>query len=195
MKNKYALPIFLLALLLTALACTIFVGGPDYSNLAPISASPADADTLREQIKKAFEDGATSGVVSFTITESQITSVLRQRLQSDPNLQNETKPLIMDPQVYLRDAQMKIYGKTQQGMFTANIGILIDVGVDESGKPKIEIASADFGPFPVPNGIKDAFTAMITEAYAGSLGPVATGLRIESIAIANGNMTITGRIR
>jgi len=195
MKNKYALPIFLITLLLTSLACTIFVGGPDTSNLTPIPASPADADALREQIRQAFETGATTGTVSFTITEAQITAILRQRLQSDPNLQAEKKPIITDPQVYLRDGQMKIYGKTQQGIFTANIGILVNIGVDELGKPKIEIASADFGPFPVPEGIKDAMTAMISEAYTGSLGPVATGLRIESIAIADGNMTIAGRIR
>lgn len=195
MKNKYALPIFLITLLLTSLACTIFVGGPDYSDLAPIPSSPADADALKEQIRQAFEAGITTGTVSFTITEAQITSVLAQRLQSDPNLQNEKKPLISDPQVYLRDGQMKIYGKTQQGLFTANIGIIVNIGVDELGKPKIEITSADFGPFPVPDGIKEAMTAMISEAYTGSLGPVATGLRIESIVIANGNMTIAGRIK
>jgi hypothetical protein len=195
MKNKYALPIFLITLLLTSLACTIFVGGPDTSNLTPIPASPADAEALREQIRQAFEAGATTGIVSFTITESQITSVLAQRLQSDPNLQNEEKPFITDPQVYLRDGQMKIYGKTQQGMFTANIGIIVNVGVDEVGKPRIEIVSADFGPFPVPDGIKEAVTAMISEAYTGSLGPAATGLRIESIVIADGNMTIAGRIK
>ena len=195
MKNKYALPIFLITLLLTSLACTIFVGGPDTSDLTPIPASPADAEALREQIRQAFEAGATTGIVSFTITESQITSVLAQRLQSDPNLQNEQKPFITDPQVYLRDGQMKIYGKTQQGMFTANIGIIVNVGVDEVGKPRIEIVSADFGPFPVPDGIKEAVTAMISEAYTGSLGPAATGLRIESIVIADGNMTIAGRIK
>jgi hypothetical protein len=195
MKNKYASPIFLITLLLTSLACTIFVGGPDYSDLAPIPSSPADADALKEQIRQAFEAGITTGTVSFTITEAQITSVLAQRLQSDPNLQNEKKPLISDPQVYLRDGQMKIYGKTQQGLFTANIGIIVNIGVDELGKPKIEITSADFGPFPVPDGIKEAMTAMISEAYTGSLGPVATGLRIESIVIANGNMTIAGRIK
>ena len=195
MKNKYALPIFLITLLLTSLACTIVVGGPDTSTLTPIAASPADADALREQIRQAFEAGATTGTVSFTITESQITSVLAQRLQSDPNLQTEKKPMITDPQVYLRDGQMKIYGKTQQGLFTANIGIIVNVGVDEVGDPKIEITSADFGPFPVPDGIKEAMTAMISEAYTGSLGPVATGLRIESIVIADGIMTISGRIR
>ena len=195
MKNKYALPIFLITLLLTSLACTIFVGGPDTLDLAPIPSSPADAEALKEQIRQAFEAGATTGIVSFTITESQITSVLAQRLQSDPNLQNEEKPFITDPQVYLRDGQMKIYGKTQQGMFTANIGIIVNVGVDEVGKPRIEIVSADFGPFPVPDGIKEAVTAMISEAYTGSLGPAATGLRIESIVIADGNMTVAGRIK
>lgn len=195
MIKKYALPIFLITLLLTSLACTIFVGGPDTSNLTPIPSSPLDAEALKEQIKKAFEDGATTGTVSFTITEAQLTSVLAQRLQSDPNLQTEKKPIITDPQVYLRDGQMKIYGKSQQGIFTANVGLIINVGVDELGKPKIEISSADFGPFPVPDGIKEAMTAMISEAYTGSLGPVATGLRIESIVIADGNMTIAGRIR
>jgi hypothetical protein len=69
------------------------------------------------------------------------------------------------------------------------------MGVDESGQPKIEIASADFGPFPAPNGLKEALTAAIKEAFTGSLGPVATGLRIETISIADGVMTITGRIK
>jgi hypothetical protein len=90
---------------------------------------------------------------------------------------------------------MKIYGKSQQGMFTANIGVIVNMGVDELGKPKIEVTSADFGPFPVPGGIKEALTAMIDEAYTGAIGPAATGLRIETITIADGIMTITGRIK
>jgi len=193
--RQLALPIFVITLILTSLACTINVGGPDYSNLPPIPISASEAETLKEQIKKAFEEGASTGVVTFTITEAQITSVLAQRLQSDPNLQTEQKPTITDPQVYLRDGQMKIYGKTQQGLFTANIGLIINIGVDELGKPKIEIASADFGPLPAPEGIKDALTAMIAEAYTGSIGPAATGMRIETITIADGLMTVTGRIK
>jgi hypothetical protein len=80
-------------------------------------------------------------------------------------------------------------------MFTANIGIIVNVGVDENGQPKIDIASADFGPLPAPKGLTNAIAAMVREAYTGSLGPVATGLRIETITIANGIMTISGRIR
>jgi len=193
--TKYAFPIFLIILLFTSLACTIFVGGPDYSDLTPIPVSLEAAESLKEEMRRAFEAGAQTGIVTLNITEPQITSVLALRLLSDPNMQTDKKPIIAEPQVYLRDGQMKIYGKSQQGMFAANIGNIVNMGVDEFGKPKIEIASADFGPFPVPAGIKEALTAMIEEAYTGSIGPAATGLRIETITIANGIMTITGRIK
>lgn len=195
-KRTLALPLFLLSLVLTTLACTVFVGGPDYSSLPPIPVSGEAAESIKEELRRAFEAGAQTGVITINLTESQITSYLAARMQTDPNLQqSDKKPLITDPQVYLRDGQMQIYGKTQQGLFAANIGVIVQVGVDPEGKPQIEITSADFGPFPAPEGLKNAITAMVQEAYTGSLGPVATGLRIETISIANGIMTITGRIR
>lgn len=195
MKKSTALPFLLFILILSSLACTVFVGGPDYSDRQPIPVSNEAAESLKEEIKRAIEAGAASGDVTINITEPQITSVLAQRLQTDQSLQQDSKPLITDPQVYLRDGQMQIFGKTQQGMFAANIGIIVSVGVDENGKPKIEIVSADFGPLPAPEGINTTISLMIEEAYTGSVGPVATGLRIQTISIADGVMTISGRIR
>ena len=195
MKKSLSLPLFIITLILSTLACTVFVGGPDYSNRTPIPVSNDAAESLKEEIKNAFEAAAQTGEVTINITESQITSVLAQRLQTDQNLQQDSKPLITDPQVYLRDGQMQIFGKTQQGMFAANIGIIVSVGIDENGKPKIDIVSADFGPLPAPAGLNNAISAMIDEAYTGSIGPVATGLRVQTISIADGMMTITGRIK
>ena len=190
------LPLFLTILVLTSLACTVFVGGPDYSSLPPIPVSAEAAASIQDEIRRAIEAAAQTGVITVNLTEPQITSYLAARLQTDPSLQqSDKKPLITDPQVYLRDGQMQIYGKTQQGMFTANIGVIVTMGVDINGQPQIDVVSADFGPFPAPEGLKDAITAMVREAYTGSLGPVATGLRIESISTANGVMTVTGRIR
>ncbi|HLF74288.1 MAG TPA: hypothetical protein VI524_08085 [Anaerolineales bacterium] len=195
-KKTFGLLLFLFSLVLTSLACTIFVGGPDYSSLPPIPVSTEAAESIKEELRRAFEAGAQTGVITINITEPQITSYLAARLQTDPSLQqSDKKPMMTDPQVYLRDGQMQIYGKTRQGIFTANIGIIVNVGVDANGQPLIEIASADFGPLPAPEGLKDAITAMVREAYTGSLGPVATGLRIETISIANGLMTVTGRIK
>ena len=90
---------------------------------------------------------------------------------------------------------MQVYGKVERGIFIANMLVALNVSVDELGQPKIEIASADFGPFPAPDGLKQSLTAFITEAYTGSLGPVATGFRLESISIADRLMMVTGRIK
>jgi len=197
MKRKISgFPLFLLSLALMSLACTVFVGGPDYSSLPPIPVSTEAIESIQAELQRAIEAGAQTGVITINLTEPQITSYLAARLQTDPSLQQtDKKPLITEPQVYLRDGQMQIYGKTQQGMFAANIGIIVSMGVDANGQPQIEVVSADFGPFPAPEGLKDAITAMVKEAYTGSLGPVATGLRIESVTTANGIMTLTGRIR
>ncbi|MGE5376412.1 MAG: hypothetical protein ACM3XO_15240 [Bacteroidota bacterium] len=196
MKNtKFALPFFLLTLLLTSLACTLSVGGPDYSSLPPVPVSTEYAQSIQDEVQRAFQDAAKTGTITLNLNEEQLTSYVASRLQTDPRLQRNGQPLITDPQVYLRDGQMKIYGKTQQGIFTANIGIIMDVGVDQNGQPKVDIASADFGPLPAPEGLRDTVAAMIREAYMGSLGPVATGLRIESINIADGVMTINGRVK
>lgn len=194
-QPRYAFPLFLLLLVLTALACNINVGGPDYSSLPPIPISTEYAQSIKDEVQRAFEEGALTGEITLNLTEQQITSYLASRLQSDPSLQQNSQPLITEPQVYLRDGQMQIYGKSQRSMFNANIGIIVSVGVDAEGQPDIEIVSADFGPLPAPEGLKDTIEAMVREAYTGSLGPVATGLRIETITIANGIMTVTGRIR
>lgn len=193
--TKYALPIFLLTLLLTSLACTMFVGGPDYSTLPAIPTSTDALQSMQDEVTRAFTEGAQTGTITLNFTEQQITSYVAAKLQNDPRLQQNGQPLITDTQVYLRDGQMQIYGKTKRGMFAANIGIIVSVGVDENGQPKIDVVSADFGPLPAPKGITETISAMIREAYTGSLGPVATGLRIENISIANGIMTISGRIR
>jgi len=180
--------LFLTAIILATLACSMFVGGPDYpEGTIPVSAQAVES--LKTQIEAAVQAGAESGVVTLQITEEQITSYIAFKLATQEN------PILQDPQVFLRDEKMQVYGKVERGYFVANVLIAVTVSVDEQGQPKIEIATADFGPFPAPNGLKQSLTALITEAYTGSLGPVATGFRLENINIANGLMTVTGRIK
>jgi hypothetical protein len=187
-EKKIALPLFLITLYLSSLACTIFVGGPEYP-ANPIPFSQEAVDSLRTQIEQAMTNGAETGVITLQITESQLTSYIILKLQQRAN------PPFTEPQALLRNGQMQILGKFQRGIFAANLAITLDVLVDEAGKPKIQVASADFGPFPAPEGLNSAISSMIDEAFTGSLGPVATGFRLESIVIADGLMTVTGRIK
>jgi hypothetical protein len=190
MKTKTSsLTLFFICLALASMACSIFTGGPEYpAQTVPVSEN--EVQNMRTLIEQAFAAGAESGVVTFQITESQLTSYIALKLQ------DQTNPPFTDPQVLLRDGQMQLYGKVTRGWFNANILITMNVGIDEtSGQPKIEITTADFGPIPAPEGLNTAISALIDEAFTGSLGPVATGFRLESITIADGVMTLTGRIK
>jgi hypothetical protein len=183
------LTLFLTSLLLSTLACTIAVGGPEYpAELIPASAD--DVATMQTQMEQALIAGAETGVVTFQITEAQLTSYLALKLQSQENAP------FTEPQILLRNGQMQMYGRIQQGYFTANMLITMNVGVDPAtGLPSITIASADFGPVDAPEGVTSAISSIIAEAFTGSFGPVATGIRIETITIADGVMTLTGRIK
>jgi hypothetical protein len=173
---------------LTSLACTIFVGGPEYP-ATTIPFSVEAVESLRLQIEQAMLLAATTGTVTLQINETQLTSYLILKMQEQGN------PPFSEPQVLLRDGKIQVLGKIQRGIFLANMAIVLTATVDESGQQKIEVVSADFGPFPAPEGLNSLVSSVVDEAFTGTLGPVATGFRLETITIADGLMTVTGRIR
>ena len=186
--RKFLLLVGLSALILAVLACTINIGGPAYPD-QHIPVSTEAVGEFQSAMQTAVAAGVESGQVTLVITESQMTSYLAGRLQT------QAQPLFTDPQVYLRDGQIQIYGTAKQGYFQATIAIVVTAGVDGQGQLKIELTSADFGPLPVPAGLKDAITAAIQEAYTGAIGPAAVGFRLESITVADGAMPIVGRTK
>jgi len=183
-NKKYIIAIIVLAT--TALACSIFIGGPAYPD-SPIPISRSATDDLQTYIQRAVAEGAKNGIITLQITESELTSYLKVRVESQNN------PVITEPQVILSDGQMKVYGKMRSSIFSANVSITTRVSVNNGGQPQIEIIQADLGPFPTPQPLNDAVTAFLDEAFTGSLGPIVTGFRLESISITNGIMTVTGR--
>jgi uncharacterized protein YpmS len=178
----------ILPLGLAMLACTIFVGGPAFPE-TPIPVSTEAVGSLNDQIEAAETAAAQSGTLTLTINESQITSVLAAKLDE------QSEPFITDPQVYLRDGQIQLYGKAVQGNFQANIRVVLSATLDTNGKPVISVLSADFGPLPAPEGLNSAISSLVDEAFTGALGPAAIGFRLESITIADGVMTLTGRVK
>ncbi|MBT3321842.1 MAG: hypothetical protein HN392_06115 [Anaerolineae bacterium] len=178
----------LLALILTSLACTISIGGPEYPD-TNIPVSSAVVEEMQAQFKAAFEAGAKGEPIILTFTEKQLTSLLSQKFE------NEENPFFTEPQVHLRDGKMTIYGKATQGYFVATIKVVVLVLVDENGQPDMRIESADFGPFPAPESLSSGLSAIITEAYTGAAGPVATGFRIEQVAIGDGFLAILGKVK
>jgi hypothetical protein len=186
--HKLSLIVGFSVLVLGVIACTINVGGPAYPD-QHIPVSTQAVGDFQSAMLTAVAVGAESGQVTLVITEPQLTSYLVYRLQT------QSQPLFTDPQVYLRNGEIQIYGTARQGYLEATIAIVVTAGVDEQGQLKIVLTSADFGPLPVPTGLKDAITASIQEAYTGAIGPAAIGFRLESITVTDGTMTIVGRTK
>lgn len=178
----------LLALLLASLACTLFVGGPQLP-AATVPVSTEAAASVAEQMNQAATAAAASGQMTLSISESQLTSLLTYRLQQ------ESDPILTEPQVLLRDGEIQIYGKAVRGNLQANIRIALAATIDSNGRPQILVTAVDLGPLPAPEGLNNAINALVNEAFTGALGPAALGFRLESISIADGVMTLSGRVK
>lgn len=177
-----------LALGIGTLACTLDVGGPAAPG-DPIPTSEAAAQEVLDAWKSAAEAAVSAGEVRLLINESQLTSLVAARLAEKDD------PVLRDPQVYLRQGQLQIYGTVQQGPLQGNVLLSITPHLDADGTLAFDLTSADLGPVPAPEGIKDSLSAVITEAFAGPIGSLATGLRVTSIAIENGELALVGELR
>ncbi len=178
----------ILALLPATLGCSIFLGGPAYPE-PPVAISTQDATSLQSTFDAALANAAQTGTLTVQVSEGQLTSYLAGLLAQEPN------PPITQPQVTLRDGALRIFGTAQNGLFVSNVALTAQCSVDPNGLPQIVITQANYGPFPAPSEMTDAIGAIIQEMLTGSLGPAAIGFRLESITIADGKMTLTGRIK
>ena len=177
------------ALSVSMLACQFYLGGP--TPPAPtIEVSGSAAAELESSLTSALQQAqATDGRVVLIVTEQQLTSFVSDGLESRPEA-----PL-QEPQVHFRDGALLVHGVAEQGLVRANVLFEIQPKIQENGTLTFDIAAAEFGPFPMPDSVKDSISSLISEAFAGSIGPYATGMTIESVAISDGEMAITATLR
>lgn len=176
------------SLLLAGLACQVNLGGPqptsgDLPNTLP---PPTDlADTWRAAIAADPLDGQ----ISLIISERELTTFLATRLAEADD------PVLREPQVRLETGEVQVYGLASAGPVEARALLSIEPTVSADGSLMLVVSSAQLGPLPVPDRIKQALSDVLTEAFTGTIGSVATGIRITSLAIADGEAAIVGELR
>lgn len=173
-------------MVVVSMACQISVGGPE-PPAEVIQASEASATELAGNWESALSLDA--GEVTLVITEQQLTSFISERFE------NDEKPVLRNPQVFLRDSEIRIYGTAGAGVFEAGALISIQPIVSSGGDVEFEITTAEFGPVPAPAALTTVLSELLTEAFTGTLGSMATGIRITSFAIADGQVAIVGSPR
>ncbi len=176
------------SLLIAGIACQVDVGGPQPPG-APIPTPEGSSASLNAAWRTALQAAETSHRLMIVLTESQLTGFLASRLAS------QADPILLEPQVFLRKGQMEIFGIVHQGPLQANVLVSIAPILKPDGTIGFDVASAELGPIPAPDSVRRSLSAMLTEAFTGSIGSFATGFRIETLAIADGELAIVGELR
>jgi hypothetical protein len=187
-KTQPALIIVGSCLILATVACQLQLGGPKPPG-PPVDVPPDAVSQLKQAWASALEAAGQTGEITLTVDESQLNGLVRQKLEVEAN------PLLIQPEVLLREGQIQLYGISAQGLVRARIHLAIKPIVDPDGQLEFEIPSAQFGPIPAPQALKDAASKSINEMFTGTFGPLAVGFRVTSVVISNGQMAIVASIR
>jgi hypothetical protein len=187
-NRPLVLSLTLISLAMAMLACMIDIGGP-----APpgptIPIEESSAEQVRQTWQSAIQGAALDGEVRVLLNERQLTGFLAARFESNQH------PLLSDPQVYLRQGAIQIYGTVQRSILSGSILVSVRPEVTEEGEIRFDVSEANIGPVPAPAALRDTISALLTEAFTGSVGTLATGIRITSLVIADGEMAIVGELR
>jgi len=182
-----ALASILASLILATLACQVDVGGPE-PPFQPIATNDQAANEVTNLWQSALESALDSGEVMLILDESQLNAFVAKRLAAEDSL-------LQEPQVFLRQNAIQVYGYVIQGIFRANIHLSISPILDQEGRITFELTLASVGPIPVPEAVKNTISAILTEAFTGTFGSLATGIRVSSLVINDGQLAIVGELR
>lgn len=182
-SSRFRLTAASLGALAALLACRI---GPQPPGdlIEPAGAAPSE---VRQMWEAALD--VEGGQVKLVLTEQQLSAYLASRLEQ------AERPVIDLARIYLRDGEISIYGVSEMGPLDAGALIVVEPVLDAAGSLAFAVTSAELGPFPAPKAMLGALSDLLTEAFTGKLGPLATGIRITSLAIADGQVAIVGSLR
>jgi uncharacterized protein YpmS len=153
-----------------------------------IPASTEDALQFEQKVTEAVKQLEQSGTITLTITENQLTAFIIQQLQS------QTDVPFKDPQVLLRNNQIEVSGTVTSSILTAP-GSMVLVPVVDQGNLKINVQSAKIGSIPIPQSTLDSLSNTINQNINSLISVNGTPLDIQSLQVADGQMTITGKAR
>jgi hypothetical protein len=185
--NKIPILMACTAIVAVMLACgggPLQVGGPtpEYS---PVLVSTEAVQSLTDKFEAV---GAASGEVTVTLTEVELTSLFDQQLQAQPD------SAFSNPQVYLRDGQLKLYITITTDNLSGNALVVMNAAIIDN-KLQVVIESADFGPVPIPQGVLDSLAKTINDQLLAAMSGLPTGVGLKDIAIADGTLTITAIVK
>ena len=188
MQKKYWFWIIIFVLSAVSLACNLSIFSPK-TPAPPIPVTTEAVQSLEETAQNAYENLQQGEAVKLVITEAQLTSLVALKLQESGD------QTITNPQIYLRDGKIQVYGTVKTENLEAIAEVIVAVGVDSSGQPTFDIESAKLGPVPLPENLISQLETRLDLILQQQIASLAPNTAINSILIADGQMIIEGHQR
>jgi uncharacterized protein YpmS len=186
MKKSKKPAIIFLILLAAALACNF----PTDSGSGSRAESTRTPENMVDAWQNAYDDYVETGVLTLTLTEGQLTEFLNDQLALQP------EPLISDARVRLRNGEMIVTGDyAVSGAITTEAEVIMEVVVDDSGNPRIEVTSGSVGIIPIPQEILDTISFTVNEMLTGQAASLASGFQLTGMEISDGALSISGTVQ
>ncbi|MGD0807937.1 MAG: hypothetical protein ABSA10_10810 [Anaerolineales bacterium] len=180
-------PVFgVIGVVLAALACTVYLGGPEPPG--PEITPVGDAQSIQKTWSDAVALSPDKTVV-VVFSEAELTAYLQQKLEANPNNSFHSA------QVFLRDGRIQIYGILSASDASASAILRLRPDVTDQGKINFVLEQAQVGPLNLPAGLLSAVSDVLTEAFTGQVGPIATGFLAQEVLVGDGQIAIRGILR
>lgn len=169
-KQRVALAVLIATMLL---GCGL-VGGP--------AAPPGDVPVSEEaaaRLETKIQEAAASSQgeqVQVTLTEEEVTSYLRLRLQTEQ---------LQSAQVQFEPGRIILTGQATVGI-TQNIRMVASPRV-ENGIVQFDFSEAKFGPLPIPQSILDIANDQLRQALTSNVA------QVDQVDVGDGTITVSGR--
>lgn len=181
-------PILSLAciLLLSALACSM----PTRQTLQPTSTPAPTVDPQEMESLLATAEGQLleTGSFSITFTEEQITAYVAAKLAQEPDAP------FTDPRFTLSNGQMILSGSVKVGFLTGQAQIVFEPALVD-GRLQVSILSANFGSIPFPESALQQITDNVNQNMSDFISVNGRSVRIQTLEIGQGTMTLSGTTR
>jgi hypothetical protein len=185
------------SLWLASLACRL--GAPSAASTPTLEAAiPATATPALQALAPiqtnapeppAAQPTSNAGKISITIDDAQLNTLVANELNKQSN------PELANPSIHLQNGQILVSGEVNRSGLKANFSGTLTVDVTPDGRLHYDVVSANLGPLPLPQAMRDQVAAQLNDALGTPTTQDGQQIFVEDVKIGDGVMTITGHIR
>ena len=146
------------------------------------------SDSVGDEARKLLETSLPKpgSLTSLTLSEQQLTSWLAMQMQNSPDL-----PL-SNIQVYLRDDKIQIWGTVVGASNSTSALIVGNLEIDDNKNPVLGIESIQIGQQTMPGILVSQTQSWLNQLLLDEINQQTPGLKIMSVSISSGSITISG---